>query len=187
MIIPTYFGGTWNGLAIVSKTRTITGATASFTVPRALNKTGEVAYWLGVGGSSRRPMDLCQAGISVGGNNQDGLIVEDYPTPPLGGPTVSPGDTIQVSIYPYSHWYRIKVLDLTNGHHLATGCRVPLRGGWTHAEFIGEEGPTVILTTPVWATWHVTGAYSPQRVRWLGFTPDVLARFISSSVMFIRD
>ena len=187
MIIPTYFGGTWNGLAIVSKTRTITGATANFTVPKALQKTGEVAYWLGVGGSSRRPMDLCQAGISVGGNNQDGLIVEDYPTPPLGGPTVSPGDTIEVSIYPYSHWYRITVKDLTNGHHLTTGCRVPFRGAWSHAEFIGEEGTTPLRTTPVWVGWNVIGARSSHWIHWLGTTLGASTKFVTTSLTWLRD
>ena len=187
MIIPTYFGGTWNGLAIVSKTRTITGATANFTVPRALNKTGEVAYWLGVGGSSRRPMDLCQAGINVGGNNQDGLIAEDYPSPPLGGPTVKPGDAITVSIYPYAHWYRVTVKDINNGHSLTTGCRVPWHGGWRHAEFIGEESANPLKTTLVWAAWHTNGARTPHWIHWLGMTSGASIRWMTKTLVAIKD
>ena len=168
-MIPLYWSLTWNGLQADSATRTITAAWAVFTVPRALGKTGEVAYWLGVGGQGRDRRDLCQAGISVGAGNADGLIAEDWPTPPKGGVPVQPGNTIRVQLAPQDQhrWWRITATDTTTHVSLSVGCRVPVGGGWNTVEVIGEEGATPLRTTPVVVHWGVTGLTRPRWMHWM--------------------
>ena len=154
-MIPILLNPRWSGAIVHTQTPTIQSAYATVRVPTvtSAHRAGkEIADWVGVGGW-HRPLNLCQAGISLGysstGQPQIGLIAQDYPSPPVGGVSVAPGNMIQIRVGHWGGHFAAEATDETTGRSLMVGCRVPYRG-WHHAEWIVEKpAGTFLATTPV--------------------------------------
>lgn len=172
---PMYLNAAWSGPEIRVEGRVLTQASATFRVPKASAKgtnAATMAYWVGLGDHAKQ-VDLCQAGVAntrVNGTFQTGLIAQDYPAPPVVDTgVVAMGDLIHVTVGDVAGHYAATVTDLTTGHSLTVGCRVPAQGAWRKAEWIAEEqaAQPVLTSAPlVWKAMQIV-TKRPVAYQWI--------------------
>ena len=168
---PITQSGNWSGYTVPSSADIITFASGEWTVPAvncAATPNGETAIWVGIGGDTYPTGGssgvLLQTGVSVacnGGQPQYWAWWEEYPDlpnqpDPFQGMTISPGDTIEATIYQTtSGSWASRVDDLTTGISgiMVTGA------GWG----VGIDGdPSSLVLEGITTDLPYSGGYSAE-------------------------